>query len=53
MVLTTPISGEYGVQMAFSHGDEDAVAFVVDGTWWVKSARILAGQHAVMLAAIP
>nr|GEX67333.1 probable rhamnogalacturonate lyase B [Tanacetum cinerariifolium] len=32
--------------------DEDAVAFVVDGTWWVKSARILTGQHAVVLAAM-
>nr|GEU97674.1 hypothetical protein [Tanacetum cinerariifolium] len=26
-------------------GDEDVVEFVVDGTWWVKSVRILAGQH--------
>ncbi|GJQ92363.1 probable rhamnogalacturonate lyase B, partial [Tanacetum coccineum] len=28
--------------------EEDTVEFVVDGTWWVKSARILAGQHATV-----
>ncbi|GJX50852.1 hypothetical protein Tco_0277697 [Tanacetum coccineum] len=28
------------------------VAFVIDGLQWVKSARILAGQHVIVLAAM-
>ncbi|GJT06687.1 elongation factor 2 [Tanacetum coccineum] len=32
--------------------DEDDITFVVDGMWWEKMACILAGQHAVMLAAM-
>ncbi|GJU07274.1 hypothetical protein Tco_1123704 [Tanacetum coccineum] len=33
-------------------GDEDDITFVVDGMWWAKSACILAGQYAVVLAAM-
>nr|GEY78812.1 hypothetical protein [Tanacetum cinerariifolium] len=32
--------------------DEDDIAFMVDGMWWAKTACILAGQHAVVLAAM-
>ncbi|GJS59316.1 hypothetical protein Tco_0654100 [Tanacetum coccineum] len=33
-------------------GDDDTIAFAVDGSCWVKSAHVLVGQHVVMLAAM-
>nr|GEV31154.1 protein TSS [Tanacetum cinerariifolium] len=32
--------------------DEEPIVFGVDGSWWLKLARILAGQHVVVLAAM-
>nr|GEZ27347.1 retrovirus-related Pol polyprotein from transposon TNT 1-94 [Tanacetum cinerariifolium] len=33
-------------------GDDDAIAFIIDGLEWVESTRIMAGQHVIVLAAI-
>ncbi|GJR07297.1 hypothetical protein Tco_0530281 [Tanacetum coccineum] len=38
--------------VAAIHGNEEAIAFWVNGSWRVKSARILVGKHVVVLAAM-